>query len=105
MHHELYIPFFYAGFDHYCTGEAIVCEAVSSWNLTLNCSSCSSANGVSWKFGGEQLLPYNTFVAQIPAKDVEPSATGCYTCVCGGKSYSFTVDIRAAGKPTHKLRP
>ena len=80
-----------------CSGEASVCEAVSSTDLTLNCSSCSSAKEVLWKLGTSHLLPYNTSVAQIPAEDVQPGATGCYTCVCGDKSYSFSVDIRAAG--------
>lgn len=81
----------------YCDGEASICEAVSSWGLTLDCTSCSSAKEVVWKLGTKE-LPYKTSVAQIPAQNVEPSDSGCYTCVCDLKSYSFSVDIQAAGK-------
>ena len=92
------VPFSRVGLSPFCSGEASVCKAVTSANLTLNCSSCSSANTVMWKRGSSQSLPYNTYIAQIPARDVQPDASGCYTCVCDGNSYSFAVDIRAAGR-------
>ena len=81
----------------HCSGDASICDAVSSWDLTLNCSSCSLAKKVQWNRDTKP-LPYNTSVAKIPAKDVEPSDSGCYTCVCDSKSYSFSVTIQVEGK-------
>ena len=95
---HIHVPFSRVGLSPFCSGEANFCKAVTSANLTLNCSSCSSANTVMWKRGSSQSLPYNTYIAQIPARDVQPDASGCYTCVCDGNSYSFAVDIRAAGR-------
>ena len=96
VHKPTFIPFFYAA-SRQCDGEASICDAVSSWDLILNCSLCSSAKEVQWKRDTVP-LPYHTAVAKIPAKDVEPSDSGCYTCVCYGKSHSFSVAIQAAGK-------
>ena len=96
---HIHVPFSRVGLSPFCSGEASACKAVTSANLTLNCSSCSSANTVMWKRGSSsQSLPYNTYIAQIPARDVQPDASGCYTCVCDGNSYSFAVDIQAAGR-------
>ena len=108
MHAYAYrIPFSRVGLNQFCTGESSVCEAVTSSNLTLICSSCSSANTIIWQrargSSSSQSLPYNTYIAQIPATEVQPDASGCYTCVCDGNSYSFAVDIRAAGRYTYGI--